>query len=75
MGTKPAWTCAACVAATGTKRYCAPTRCYCGHPGCPAFDSWVDLKALAASEQYAATPTPRSSTWDDREEATWIDQL
>jgi DNA-directed RNA polymerase subunit N (RpoN/RPB10) len=22
-------------------RYCAPARCYCGHPECPAYDTYV----------------------------------
>ena len=64
--------CETCRANTGTLRYCALGRCYCGHADCPAFTSWVELPALTNAH---AAPARRSTTWDDREEATWIDQL
>lgn len=31
----------------GRRRYCAPNRCYCGHPDCYAFASWVDPRAAS----------------------------
>lgn len=24
--------------------YCAPNRCYCGHPECNAYDSYIDIR-------------------------------
>lgn len=27
--------------------YCAPARCYCGHPECNAYESYVDLSKEA----------------------------
>lgn len=36
-------TCNTCADTTGTTRYCALARCYCGHPDCPAIDSYIDL--------------------------------
>ena len=66
-------TCATCADETGTKRYCALTRCYCGHSDCPAFDSWVDLKAIQHVGD--TTSTTRSTAWADREDSTWIDKL
>lgn len=41
-------TCPTCAEKTGTKRYCAPGRCYCAHPACPAYPTWVDLTATPA---------------------------
>jgi hypothetical protein len=35
-------TCETCIETTHTSRYCALTRCYCGHPACPAYDSYED---------------------------------
>ena len=70
----PSESCATCATETGTKRYCAPARCYCGHSDCPAFDSWIDLKAVEFADTPVSAPK-RGSTWDDREGATWIDKL
>jgi hypothetical protein len=67
-------TCQSCAVESGTKRYCAPARCYCGHKNCPAFDSWVDLKALPIPEP-TTTTRRKNTTWDDREGPTWIDSL
>jgi hypothetical protein len=65
--------CATCET-TGRRGYCAPARCYCGHPDCHAVESWVDLKAIRFAD--APLPTKRGrSRWDDREGATWIDSL
>lgn len=66
-------TCATCAEITGTMRYCAPARCYCGHANCPAFASFVDLTALPAAD-VAPVATLRTG-WDDREGETWIDKL
>lgn len=67
-------TCAPCATATGTKRYCALARCYCGHPECPAFESFIDLDAIPLADA-PTRPSSRRSSWDDRKESTWIDQL
>lgn len=37
-----AFTCDECDA-DGRRRYCAPARCYCGHPSCHAYESWRDV--------------------------------
>lgn len=66
--------CVTCADETGTKRYCAPSRCYCGHAACPAFDSWIDLKAVQFTDAPIGTRT-RFTTWDDRKESTWIDKM
>lgn len=55
--------------------YCAPARCYCGHPACPAFASWVDLSLVPLADLPAPKKRKQSSSWDDRKESTWIDQL
>lgn len=75
MGKGDNWTCSTCAETAGTKRYCAPTRCYCGHSTCHAFDSWVDLRARRATTPAEAKPKPGRSAWDTREESTWIDSL
>lgn len=46
--------CPSCRTATGTTRYCAPSRCYCGHEDCPAYASWVDTSLTQPPE--GATP-------------------
>lgn len=52
--------------------YCAPLRCYCGHPQCPAFRSYVELE----QPKTPTTVRPATSTaWDDRDSPTWIDNL
>lgn len=65
-------TCATCHH-EGRRGYCAPLRCYCGHDTCPAFASWEPLE----KPRMVAVPEirPTSTTWDDREESTWIDQM
>lgn len=63
-----------CCPTCGGTRYCAPARCYCGHESCPAFASFVDM----ASVPLTAAPTvvkAGPSSWDKREESTWIDSL
>ena len=37
--------CSMCHDATGTLRYCAPRRCYCGHKTCPAYATYVNVRA------------------------------
>lgn len=69
---RPEWTCSTCTEATGTTRYCAAGACYCGHPACHAYATWVDLSARRAPVKKKPA---RRSGWDDREESTWIDQL
>jgi hypothetical protein len=60
-----------CPACTGS-RYCAPLRCYCAHNECPAL--YTPLPAIR--DDVATTiPSPSSASWDNREGATWIDQL
>ena len=56
------------------KGYCAPGRCYCAHKTCHAFESWTELPTLADVEPAPRKPA-RASSWDTREESTWIDQL
>ena len=68
-----AWSCATCANTVGTKRYCAPGRCYCGHPDCHAYDTWVDLATVKLSDDSPVAAPSR--TWDTREESTWIDKL
>ena len=67
--------CAPCGTA-GRKGYCAPGRCYCGHTDCPAFASFVDVRALPVPDVAPTKTTGRQkSSWDNREGETWIDQL
>lgn len=60
---------------TGRGVSCARTRCYCGHGGCWAYDSWVDLRARNAKAP-VTTDTRQAESWANRGEgSTWIDQL
>lgn len=45
--TTPPETCPTCWAdpKAAPGGYCAPLRCYCGHPECPAYASWGPAKA------------------------------
>lgn len=65
--------CATC-ATNGRKGYCAPGRCYCAHKTCHAFASWQPLPDVRNHEPVTAKPA-RASSWDTREESTWIDSL
>lgn len=67
-------TCATCAEVTGTKRYCAPARCYCGHEACHAFASYIDLDGIPLADAPTIKRRGRSA-WDDREGSTWIDSL
>lgn len=71
--TAPPTECSTCVDVR-RNGYCAPARCYCGHATCYAFEAYVDIDAIPLAEAPASKPRARSS-WDDREGATWIDQL
>lgn len=53
---------------TGTGRYCLAV-CYCGT--CPHY---VPLPSIGTLRPKQA-PTSQRSSWDDRDESTWIDQL
>lgn len=66
-------TCLTCRVETGTKRYCAPGRCYCGHEACPAFDTYIDPSTLIPRDVKPAKAG--RSSWDNRGEATWIDKM
>lgn len=64
--------------------YCAPARCYCGHPECDAFATFVrhvqprtEKNGPVYDDTTAAAPVPvvEPSAWDDREGPTWIDNL
>lgn len=71
--TPPPESCCTCREQTGTARYCAPGRCYCGHESCPAFASYVDIRLVPI--HVAKSPAATSTAWKDREGETWIDQL
>lgn len=64
--------CATCIEQTGTQRYCAPARCYCGHDACPA--EWHPLPDLREVDPAPAKPA-RASSWGTREDSTWIDKM
>lgn len=66
--------CQSC-AEVARKGYCALGRCYCGHETCHAFASWVELPALTDIAPAPRKAPTRASSWDTREESTWIDQL
>ena len=56
----------------GRHGYCAPLRCYCGHKDCHAAASYYE-------PTIPDPPTPReaptSTSWTNRKDSTWIDQL
>lgn len=69
---------------TCAPRYCAPSRCYCGHLACEAFATYVQHvvpKTEKVEPVYddtaSAVPVPvaEPSDWDEREGPTWIDNL
>ena len=66
--------CQTCADATGTQRYCAPKACYCGHPDCYAFASYVELRPLNVTSIKPRDDRMKSA-WDDRGEGSWIDGL
>lgn len=61
---------------TGTGRYCPPKVCYCG--SCPWWTPAPvpDYSKVPGSSTYRGDRQQRgSSSWDDRKDSTWIDQL
>ncbi|WP_344941398.1 hypothetical protein [Actinomadura miaoliensis] len=50
----PGWRCPAHTPAAvnghpeATGQYCAPARCYCGRPGCPAYPTFIPLRRTTA---------------------------
>ena len=65
-------TCPSC-AAVDRRGYCAPLRCYCAHADCYAVASYVPL--VAANVTPIRRTKARASSWDTREESTWIDHM
>lgn len=60
---------------TGRRGYCAGGRCYCGHPACHAFASYIDLATINTSAAPTATPArSKPSRWDQRDHETWLDK-
>lgn len=53
--------------------YCAPNRCYCGHSVCDAAASYIRRDQIKAAP--IATTTQHAQSWNNREEATWLDRL
>lgn len=64
-------TCPECTE-TGRKGYCAPLRCYCGHPSCHAAASYYEPELPATAEH---AEHKHASAWATREGPTWIDQM
>ena len=62
--------CTTC-ADVGRKGYCAPLRCYCGHPTCHGYPSYVQ----PAPPEFGVVKPARPNAWANREESTWIDQM
>lgn len=58
---------------SGRRGYCALGRCYCGHDTCQGFASWAPLPEPVLEP--APRKPARASSWDTREDSTWIDQL
>lgn len=59
----------------GRRGYCAPARCYCGHPECWASASWVDLSTVRINVDVAPANEKMRKSWEQRTEATWLDKL
>ena len=65
------WACDACP----PPAYCAPTRCYCGHPECHAYPSWVERQGQLSPKPTPGLNTERmAASWATREEPTWLDK-
>lgn len=41
------WWCRTCREKRSEPVQCAPLRCYCNHPECPAYHSYVNLRETA----------------------------
>ena len=57
-----------------SSRYCAPMRCYCGHPACPAFASYEEPSRLATVTNIKPADERMAASWAEREEPTWLDR-
>ena len=66
--------CRTCAETVRTTRYCARSRCYCGHETCPAFESYVDPYAQPFHDAPVKV-NAHAKSWAEREGATWIDSL
>ena len=65
------WKCAHC-ASEGRRGYCAPLRCYCGHETCHAAASYYEPTIPDVS---SVREQQTSTSWDNRKDSTWIDQM
>ena len=54
--------------------YCAPNRCYCGHPECNAYHSYVDPYKEPLKTQ-GIDASHHKKSWNNRGESTWLDKL
>ena len=68
MSIKECQTCAL----TNATRYCAPLRCYCGHKDCHAAASFFEP---APPDLSTLREVPTSTSWANRKDSTWIDQM
>lgn len=66
--------CGTCAETTGTKRYCAPLRCYCAHEDCYAFASYRKSQMPTLTNVKAAD-SRMAKSWAERGEGSWIDGL
>ncbi|WP_433330067.1 hypothetical protein [Spirillospora sp. CA-294931] len=53
---------------------CAPLRCYCGRPSCPAFDTYEPVDRYAADEGAASAPNDARAIASDERRASHLDQ-
>ena len=56
----------------GRRGYCAPLRCYCGHKDCHAAASFFEP---APPDLSTLREVPTSTSWANRKDSTWIDQM
>lgn len=66
--------CPTCTRTRNDPAYCAPARCYCGHPDCPAAASYYKPPPITATVTQRTEP----SAWDERDKDSkhgWIDQM
>ena len=54
--------------------YCAPNRCYCGHPECHAYASWKPRRKTAPTVTPTRNNDRHAQAWAEREEPTWLDR-
>ena len=75
LASKAATPCPQCRAEKpASTRYCAPAGCYCGHPECPAFPSYIPRRALSSVALLRGADERMAKSWSDREEPTWLDR-